>query len=164
MISTIEHIDRTKFPPTISGAFGAAWEVDVAALAKAIGKAEKADGTVCAWVVCAPWAHPLWAYYLTACVHLRPLPALGGATHEIFVAAMDPRQVPTLDRASKQVLLPLNFAGQWVVTERPNPVDLDRAAASKVRGCVEDILAATLNPDTDFRWQWVQRFSDSNLK
>jgi len=169
---TIAHIDRAKNPPTLIGEHGAAWEVDLPRARQLAGETEQSDATVAMWIVFAPWAHPLWAYYAIGAIHLRPHPARKPAkiyndprvTHEVVVFALDPLTVPeTVNTAKLVKMTPVNFAGQWVVAERPNPVDLDRGAAAKVRATVEEILAGVLSPDTDFIREWVKRFSDSNL-
>lgn len=170
MFSESKHIDREKNPPTIIGPHGAAWKLDLAAVRAAFGCDEKRDGSVCLWIVFAPWANMAWSYYTISAIHLRSVeglpPAkinLAGATHEVVVAAMDPRVAPSLTGSPRSWLSPLNFMGQWVVNERPNPVDLDRTAAARIEEIVREILDGRLNPDTDFRHEWVRRFSDSNL-
>lgn len=166
----IQHVDRSKYPPNLTGEHGAAWEVDLAAARRAMEWPEESDPTICAFVVFAPWAHLAWAYYLIGAIHLRPLPNLKpakinlpGATHEIIVEALHPETAPNPDAGKFERLHPPNFIGQWVAQARRNPVDLDRAAAAKVRGAVEEILAGKLSPDSDFIREWVKRFSDSNL-
>lgn len=165
----IHHIDREKNPPTLVGPGGCAWEIDRVAARAAAGWTEERDATVAGWVVFAPLSHPFWPYHLVGAIHLRPLPGekspakiyLPGATHEVIVHAIDPTVVPSL--VNPRTLRPTNFIGQWIVRERRNPVDLDRVAAAKIRGCVEEILAGQLSPDTDDREQWILRFSDSNI-
>jgi hypothetical protein len=170
-MSTIRHIDVENNPPTLLETAGSAWLLDVEEMRKKAGTTDEDNATVCAWIVYAPWAHPFWAYYLIAAVHLRetkkyPMPKiiLPGATHEIFVAAMDPEKIPDIWNPFPCTLRPLNFVGQWVAPVRPNPIDLDQSAAEKVEASVREILAGTLNPDTDCIQQWVQRYSGSNLK
>lgn len=167
----IQHIDRADFPPTIIGAHGEAWEIDLLTSRALCGETDETDTTVALWVVFAPWAHAYWSYYLIGAIHLRPMAKLKaptiflpGATHEIMIFALDPETVPDVVNSSKlRKLRPINFAGQWIVRERPNPVDLDRGAAAKVRVTVDEILAGVLSPDTDFRSEWVKRFSGSNV-
>lgn len=168
----IEHIDRKAFPPTLTGAHGEAWEVDLPKSRAVTGDSEDSDATVALWIVFAPWAHAFWSYYLIGASHLRLCKALPapkvyapGLTHEVLVFALDPETVPdTLDMRRNRKLDPINFAGQWRVQVRPNPVDLDRAAAAKVRVTVEEILAGVLSPDSDFLHDWIKRFSASNVK
>ena len=168
----IEHIDRKANPPTLKTSTGEAWEIDLPRARALANETDETDSTVAFWVVFAPWAHSLWAYYLVGAIHLRPslrLPQpkilLPGATHEVIVYALTPDVVPNVVDTSKlEKLRPVNFAGQWRVTARPNPVDLDRAAAEKIKFHVGEILAGVLSPDTDFRRQWVERFSNSNIR
>lgn len=167
----IEHIDRKATPPTLKAPNGEAWEIDLPRARALANETEETDSTVALWVVFAPWAHAFWAYYLVGAIHLRPsatLPQpkifLPGATHEVIVYALDPEVVPDVVNTSKlRKLRPVNFAGQWRAGARPNPVDLDRAAAEKIKFHVGEILVGDLSPDTDFRRQWVERFSNSNL-
>lgn len=53
--------------------------------------------TVCVWLLTAPQAHPLWSQYMLGAVRLRDLPGFppptrqfDGATHELFVVALNP--------------------------------------------------------------------------
>lgn len=63
--------------------------------------AEAAE-TVCTWLLTAPHAHPLWAQYLLGVVRLRdgipgfrpPTRQFIGATHEMFVFALNPEHGP----------------------------------------------------------------------
>lgn len=168
MIHSIAHIDRAKHPPTIVGAFGAAWEIDIAAVQR---RFPNAHATVCAWCVFAPWAHLCWSYYSLGAVHLRPIEGgsraiihLPGATHEVICNVLSPDRAPDLEDPMSTALRPTNVAGQWIVSTRPNPGDQDKAAAAKIRGCVDEILAGVLSPDTDFRHEWIKRFSASNVR
>lgn len=168
----IEHIDQKAFPPTLFGAHGAAWEVDLPKARALAGETEDSDSTVALWIVYAPWANAFWSYYLIGGIHLRrsnalstPKIMLPGATHEVLVFALDPEAVPdTVDTYKIRKLTPANFVGQWRVAVRPNPVDLDNGAAAKIRVTVEEILAGVLSPDSDYVHAWVKRFSASNLK
>lgn len=165
----IKHIDTNIYPPTKEG-MGRAWKIDIEAIRKEKNIPEDGDATVAMWIVFAPWANIMWSYYIVAAIHLRPCGQLSnpkinlpGATHECWVMAMDPRETPDLSNPIKTMLRPMNFVGQWIVQERNNPVDLDKKAAAKIEECVDDILKGHLSPDTDFRRQWVLRFSDSNI-
>jgi hypothetical protein len=166
----IHHVDQAKHPPTLKTEHGAAWQLDSVEVTVNAGKPPESCAAVATWLVLCPWAHPFWSYYVLSACHLRPqdgcVPATlyaPGMTHEIFVIALDPSRVPDVSCPVKSYMRPVNFAGQWRAAARPNPVDQDRAAAEKVRQCVEEILARSLNPDTDGRAMWVDRFSDSNL-
>lgn len=150
--------------PDIEGVYGRAWKQDFESF-KRRNPGLPADSSVCGWIVSAPWAYPLRSCYMIACVSLKDSPGLQpakvmlpGATHEVFVVALDPEQkrIPLND--SPKMLRPVNFAGQWVAAS-------DDDARLKIEGCVKEIVIhATLSPDIDFIRQWVDRFSGSNLK
>lgn len=167
-----QHIDREKNPPTFNSGVSAAWEIEIQKVYEATKTRKGAGCAVALWVVFAPWAHPHWAYYSISTCHLRDESPeapkakihLPSATHEIIVAALDPQRVPNLTNPLATRLEPINFAGQWIAQARPNPVDLDLAAAKKTRETVEEIMRGELSPDTDFIGQWVARFSESNLR
>ncbi len=140
---------------------GRAWQCSLTEISKAVGK--PIGATICAWVIEAAWAHPLWANYCLAAIHLRPAeghnPAkilLDGATHEVILAALDPERAPVLNNPMSTHLQPKNFLGQWIAAS-----DID--AQQKIERCVDEILAGQLSPDTDFRREWIARFSASNL-
>lgn len=151
---------RLAAPTTKEGPKGRAWKIALDAW-KANG--EPIGTTICLWIVEVLWAHPAWHSYTLGAVHLRQAegvpPAkigLPGATHEVLLHALNPEYTPRLDRGS-HYLTPANFVGQWVA-------ESDEAAAAKIEGCVDDIIAGRLSPDTDFRGMWIARFSDSNVK
>ena len=119
------------------------------------------------WLIEAPWAHPLWhSYYLTA-MHLRHIEGMGpahiyleGATHEVVLFALQPdksREPFAQGEDTAQLLQPANFIAQWIAKD-------DDEARDKVFECVNDIVAGKLSPDTDFRSEWIVRFSDSNVR
>jgi hypothetical protein len=144
--------------------YGKAWRINLQKARAHLGVQKGDDGAVCSWVVEAPWAHPFWCNYWICCINLRPctrlkvpLIKLQGATHEVFVFALDPEVVPDLLKPGNTRLSPMNFAGQWVAGS-----DLD--AEEKIEQTVDLILAGKLSPDTDFLQQWVGLFSGSNLK
>jgi len=151
---------RLALPPAKQGEHGKAWRLDIAALRRKHGKV---GGELGGWIVEAPWAHPMWHSYVIAVIHLRPIagfpPAvirLQGATHEVILFALDPSHTPTLDNFPK-FLSPSNFVGQWIA-------ESDEAAVAKMDACVDEIIAGRLSPDTDFRHEWIARFSASNMK
>jgi hypothetical protein len=115
------------------------------------------------WYVHAPFSHPLWPCVVVIGLSLRDVPGwppakinLDGATHEVMVYALDPKQSIRLDRPPAY-LTPCNFAGQFTA-------DSDDAAAQRIELAVRDICAGELNPDSDGRHQWAARFSRSNFK
>lgn len=167
----IRQVNLATHPPTLEGPAGCAWEIDLEALAlRNLPGFEPNHTTVSSWLVYAPAAHPFWSYYEIAAIHLRDVPGMKpatimrpGSTHEVMLYALSPEIAPDPKGfLSVGWLKPMNFGGQWTVAVRPNPVDLDNAARSKIRGTVEEILAGVLNPDTDGIRQWIDRFSDSN--
>lgn len=82
-------IDPVSAPPVLTGPHGRVWLIDMVSARLKYGLDPKKDGTVAAWVIEAPWAHPVWHSYTLALVHLRPIEDapktithLDGATHE----------------------------------------------------------------------------------
>lgn len=119
---------------------------------------------IASWVVWFPGANLFWGNYTITAVHLRDEEGLPPATifrpeytHEVHVYALDPSRAPNLRSPRETVLHPINFCGQWAAAS-----DID--AEEKIARCVQEILDGALNPDTDFRHQWVERFSDSNIR
>jgi hypothetical protein len=152
----------TELEPQIIGMHGKAWQCDVAAMAADCG--QKNNGACLGtWIIHAPWAHPFWQYYALSLVHLRQIegmpPAkimLPGAIHEIFLFALDPAHMPEIDKMP-HLLHPANFGAQWIAEN-------DEQAIKHVMGVVQEICDGLLSPDTDFKREWVKRFSDSNLR
>lgn len=144
-------------PPDITGAAGRAW------LYSRLPDRPDVTATIRSWIVEAPAAHPLWHSYFIGVIHLRDIPGvvpatilLPGATHEVFVYALDPRQ-PAAPDLEVRWLRPINFAGQWIASD-------DERAIAKVEGCVRDICDGRLSPDTDWMQHWIARFSASHVK
>ena len=151
--------------PTLRGKLGDAWLVDLDAVNRRRGRADDPRASVAlpCWIASAAYAHHMWSHYVIMCIALRDVPGvpkakinLEGATHEVMVYALDPDRKPAIDDAPK-LLLPANFSGQFVETD-------DLRAAARIQSVVQDVIDGTLNPDTDFRQMWVERFSASNLK
>lgn len=151
--------------PTMRGRLGNAWLIDQEAVGRRHGIVydPRASVTLPSWIASASYAHPLWSHYAILCVALRDVPGvpkaivhLPGATHEVLVFALDPDTKPAVDDMPR-ALQPINFSGQFVEAD-------DMAAAARVQQAVQDVIDGTLNPDSDFRRQWVERFSGSNLK
>lgn len=150
--------------PDRTSKFGRGWRIDLPAIRRAKNTQEGDDASVCAWVVQAPWAHPVWSTYLIMTIHLRPIPRLKepkilleGATHEVFVIALHPDHEVDLEDPMQHHLTPFNFVGQW-------RAGTDYEAERKIEHTVDEILAGNLSPDTDYVRMWVERFSGSNLK
>lgn len=151
--------------PTLRGKHGNAWLVDLEAISRRRGTVNDPRNAVSlpCWIASAAYAHPMWSHYAIMCIALRDVPGLPpakvnleGATHEVMVFAMVPDQAPAVDDMPK-LLHPGNFIGQFIAPD-------DMAAAARVQQAVQDVIDGTLNPDTDFRRLWVERFSASNLK
>lgn len=158
----VRYAEDTK--PDMEGPHGRAWKNDIEAMARRYPDGPPASTTVASWIVEAPWAHPAWHSYMIACVHLRDTPGMDppkiyrqGATHEIFVIALNPRHKRAIDDYAK-MLTPVNFAAQFVQAGG------DESARDRIAATVREILDGKLSPDTDFRRQWVARFGDSNRK
>jgi hypothetical protein len=152
-----------KAIPVVKGSHGMAWECDVDAIMEALGFRPATSACIGQWIVAAPWAHPFWDNYIISVIHLRPIPGaeppvilLPGATHEIYVIALDPNHEP--DTADiPRTLTPINFAAQFIAQH-------DVEARARVLRSVEEICKGELNPDTDYIREWVRRYSDSNIK
>lgn len=161
-------MDNITTPPTITGTVGRAWSVDTKPILVKQGIPATADATVAWWLVEAAWAHPLWHSYWLVLVHLRPLEGrekietkfyIDGATHEMWLYALDPEESrqDMMDTGRVRPLLPMNFAAQLVEV-------YDAAAAGRIESAVRDICAGKLSPDTDFIQQWVGRFGGNMVK
>lgn len=155
----------TSIDPVLRGRLGSAWLLDMDAIGRARGMEDDPRKAVSlpSWIASAAYAHPMWSHYWIFGVALREAPGvpppvihLAGATHEVLVVALDPKYPPAID-VFPRFLTPFNFAGQFIASS-------DDDAAARIRQAVQDVIDGTLNPDTDFRRLWVQRFSGSNLK
>lgn len=154
--------------PTLQGPHGRAWLCNLAVGRSRLNIPAEQDGTVAHWVVEAPWAHPAWHSYSIVLMHLRPLPRGGqtllyrdGATHEMWVKAMDPsadyNDMIASGIVTNQWLSPSNFAAQFIEIT-------DELALERVRKTVQEICDGRLSPDTDFRSDWIHRFGDNMMK
>jgi hypothetical protein len=160
--------DEITAPPTVYGRHGRAWTCNIAVGLKMKNIPPEKSGTLVHWVVEAPWAHPVWHSYSIVLVHLRPIKGLqapviylDGATHEIWVDAMNPdqsrnRMIET-GIVDGEWLRPKNFAAQFI-----EPAD--DMALSRVFLAVQAICDGKLSPDTDFRRQWEGLFGDNMVK
>jgi hypothetical protein len=151
--------------PTLRGMLGNAWLIDMEAVSRRRGITNdpRASVTLPSWIASAAYAHPMWSHYAIMCIALRDVPGvpkahihLEGATHEVMVFAMDPDTKPAVDDFPR-MLNPVNFTGQFIAAD-------DLTAAARIQQAVQDVIDGTLNPDTDYRRMWVERFSGSNLK
>src|ERR1700674_3928364 len=81
--------------PDLIGEHGKAWRCNLEAMRKKVSNPD--DCTIAAWIVHAPWAHPLWHSYHLTLSSLAPTPGIReavlyvpGASHELMVWACDP--------------------------------------------------------------------------
>lgn len=146
-----------------------AWRLDWVAKLRRAGHDPALDGVVASWIIQAPWAHFLWHSYWLHFVHLRPIERgegviptkfyLEGATHEIWLYALDPEvplEISIGNEKMPAVLTPKNFASQLIL-------ESDEAAVELARSTAKDVLEARLNPDTDAIRYWWARFG-SNMR
>jgi len=144
--------------PAYTGSAGKAWDVNISANPKA---GERAD--VAQWVVECPYAHPIWHSYAVILFHLRPLEgfpppyfARPGATHEFWLAALDPRidREKVITEGAIPFLRPANFASQLIAGS-------DAEAYGEIyRNVVKAICDGAISPDTDYLCAWVAKFGD----
>lgn len=160
------NLDPITTPPAITGKHGRAWAVDLDAARRGMQAIGRTDATVSAWIIEAPWAHPLWHSYRLVLVHLRPMDDgrptkfyIPGATHEIWLEALDPNhsRQPAIDGLPAHTLRPMNFGAQFIEPD-------DAAAALRVAGTVQMVCDGRLSPDTDFIRQWVALYGDNMLR
>jgi hypothetical protein len=112
-----------------------------------------------AWVINAPWAHPVWSQYVLMLYdltsisekHGEPLLHLPDATHEFFLWAIDPdhpiEQKGPLQPEDIHRLTPPNYGYQFKAASHD-------AAEERLQAIVDGIIAAEINPDTDWRGVW----------
>lgn len=160
-------------PPTMTSTMGLsrAWEVDFSKVVwSRSGRnptPEQLEAQVCAWLILAPYAHPIWHSYMLACYSLVPLPGqpdahiyVPGATHEMLLMVLDPAVQERYDLRTplgQYVLTPCNFAAQFIARDK-------ESAASLIRDTVRDVVDMRLNPDTDYLQHWIARFGAGMIK
>jgi hypothetical protein len=149
--------------PDLQGSHGKAWRADLAAVARRRPGGPPPELTVASWILSAPYAHPIWHSYTIGAVSLRDLPGvpparihLAGATHEVMVYALNPDFRRAVN-APAHLLQPSNFHGQWIA-------ESDAGATRFIEETVQLVIDGRLSPDTDFRRNWIARFSASNMK
>lgn len=151
--------------PDLVGVHGRAWRIPMATLGKR-GRPDL-DGTVDGWLLHAPGAHPLWAYWTICTIHLRPITGvkaahtrLPGATHELMVVALNPDvPLPRLDavgrgQASFSFLTPIDVVEQFIVTDDAQAAQVCELA---VRACVDGFAS----PDQDWRRWWTGAIAET---
>lgn len=164
---TMTTMDEITTPPTGTGPHGRWWRVDYEKFVAAQPKRNPDDSTVSVFLIEAPYAHPIWHSYMLCAIHLRPIEGrpeplinLPGATHEMFLYALNPgekREPFIVGADGPRILQPANFAAQLIC-------DSDDAATALMLKTAQDIADGTLNPDTDYIKFWAQRFGTSMLK
>lgn len=113
------------------------------------------------WLITAPWAHPWWKDYLLAlypidhpdCVHFK-----AGVTHEFILYALEDGKLPEIDADGNVLgpfhkLTPANHGYQF-------RAENNDAAIKRMQEIVDAIDRMQVSPDTDYRSQWDQAFSD----
>lgn len=161
-------MDRVEIYPTLTGAHGRAWPIDLAEMRRRYQAGNPDDTTIGAYIVEAPYAHGVWHSYFIAMIHLRDVPGQSkpptinrpNATHEIMVAALDPNtpRTPAISGHERpKYLTPFNFIGQLVCAN-------DAEAKDILQKTVSDVTDARLNPDTDYIKFWAKRFGEFCLK
>ena len=124
--------------------------------------------TVAYWLITAPAYHPAWSQYILSGLKLDedpeyPAPYLKfpGATHEVNLVAVDPRNVYTPDllianiKAGRSVgwLQPVNISHQFTAT--------DEEISELIELLAQGVVDGLLNPETGdaperIREQWLQ--------
>lgn len=142
--------------PDFAGEYGRAWEVLVDP-----DKFERVEqsASLGTWLIEAPYAHPAWNYHGVALMHLRDIPGAGpaviirpGATHELWVHALDPtyeNHVDPTDITTLHTLEPPDTVEQLILPSDERAIEVARLAVQK---CVTGELV----PDSDFRADWQQ--------
>ncbi len=116
------------------------------------------------WALRLPWAHPCWSEYALWLYDLKVTAdrevtfLLPGATHEFILYAIDPSTPWDFEKNPEEqpeivILQPANLGYQFIA-------ESDKAAMERLNGCVMEMLAKKLSPDTDFRRMWDERFRD----
>ncbi len=151
--------DPVSITPAYTGVAGRAWEINLAANPDGSKRADVAQ-----WVVERADAHPFWHSYVVILFHLRPLGegfpdayiARPGATHEFWVAALDPRipRTKVIEEGKIPFLRPVNYASQII---SGSDAEAYGFVYSKV---VKAIADGDINPDTDYLRVWVAKFGD----
>lgn len=147
--------------PDIQGPAGRAWRYDMDTIARKAGN--RPHASVESWLIEAKWAHPHWHSYALMLIHLRNVPGLGqpklyvtGATHEVFLAALNPEKVRDLKR-NPDYMMPLNFAAQFIAQD-------DAAATARINDTVREVVNGELSPDTDHMQSWIRRYGSAMIK
>lgn len=142
--------------PELEGTHGKAWRI----ILYKEGESAPPKQAIVDWLVEVPEAHPFWHSYWLALFQLADLDGaviyLPGATHELVVHALDP-MIPRRIHGIPKHLEPPNFCAQ-IISES----DFD--AEARITESVREMINGTLNPDTDFMQQWIERYGDNMVK
>ena len=148
-------MNRTAHP-NILGAFG---------LAKVVQTSERTGGRAALlveYVVEAPKYHPFWSQYWFAIAHLRQIDGeppveftMGGATHQIWVLALDPNHKLDIKGLIPPDNKPARIDPPHILTSQNHAFQItapdDAAAAERLVNLVGMVCQGQLSPDTDFR-------------
>lgn len=156
--------------PTLIGPHGKAWLCDMDALRVRLKASKDQDSTIAAWLIEAPWAHPVWHSYFLYLIHLRPLPGfdlppvmhLPMATHELVLWAMDP------DAPRNEIVIGQQRPGEYWLSPKQFGAQIceitDELAQERVQKSVQEIIDGKLSPDTDAQRDWIKRYGDNMIK
>jgi hypothetical protein len=132
----------TTNPDGLAGAFGAAHRIPATNF-------PDNKTTLDAWIITAPYWHPLWSQYVLAVITLADLPGVPPAhkerpdvTHQVLVMTLDPNSGP-YDAATVtelHFLQPGNIAAQFTTT--------DDQARDLAPLCVRAVVDGLLTPET----------------
>ena len=123
---------------------------------------------VSSWFIFAPKQSPVWNHYALSTIHLRDVPGtkpvvrlFPQATHEIVLAALDPREKPQAEDPYTWQYLRLNLCEQIVLRN-------DAAASAICRAGAEQIVAGRLwaeapSPGTFEPWRTFLRLHSAAL-
>lgn len=140
----IENPHAKNVAPALSGPSGQAW--------LAVLPEEHRLASVAYWLLHCPGAHPVWAWYIVACIHLRAEEGLGDAhkafpeaTHELVVFAVNPEVA--LDPAKPVEWMANRLTPQNVVQQFQVGTDSD--AERVVYALMAAFCDGRLSPDSD---------------
>lgn len=112
---------------------------------------------IASYVICAPHAHPFWAWHTVNVVHLReterfdaPRLAFPGASHEVMVFALNPEKdagIDPDDPGTWDMMTPPDVVHQVIL---PN----DEAAVMLAFLVAHSCARGDLIPDSDWRTAW----------
>lgn len=143
-------------PPTFKDNFGQAWRLRLLPIGER-GRPDK-DATVGVFLVQAPYAHPIWSYWVVSIIHLRDIVGVKKAhlqfpeaTHELAIVALNPEeQLPSLDITVNwkiHRLTPTDVIEQFKVSN-------DAIADQILELSIMRIIDGTISPDEDWRAVW----------